>query len=77
MYLNKFFPILRNLGGYTEDRQTGREGLTLAGLMMFDKGLALFTLRLSQTGTWFICLFLFKLLLVFVGSFLPFTVLLT
>ena len=35
MYLNKFFPILRNLGGYTEDRQTGREGLTLAGLMMF------------------------------------------
>jgi len=46
MYLNKFFPILRNLGGYTDDRQTGREGLTLAGLMMFGKGLALFTLRL-------------------------------
>jgi len=35
-------------------------------------------LRLSQTGTWFICLFLFKLLLVFnSGFFLPFTVLLT
>ncbi len=25
--------FLRNLGGYTEDRQTGREGLTLAGLI--------------------------------------------
>ena len=33
--------FLRNLGGYTEDRQTGREGLTLAGLMMFGKGLAI------------------------------------
>ena len=32
--------FLRNLGGYIEDRQTGREGLTLAGLMMFGKGLA-------------------------------------
>jgi len=33
--------FLRNLGGYTEDRQTGKEGLTLAGLMMFGKGLAI------------------------------------
>ena len=33
--------FLRNLGGYTEDRQTGREGLTMAGLMMFGKGLAI------------------------------------
>lgn len=33
--------FLRNLGGYTEDRKTGREGLTLAGLMMFGKGLAI------------------------------------
>lgn len=33
--------FLRNLGGYTVDRQTGREGLTLAGLMMFGKGLAI------------------------------------
>ena len=33
--------FLRNLGGYAEDRQTGREGLTLAGLMMFGKGLAI------------------------------------
>ena len=33
--------FLRNLDGYTEDRQTGREGLTLAGLMMFGKGLAI------------------------------------
>ena len=34
---NKEF--LRNLGGYTLDRNTGREGLTIAGLMMFGKGL--------------------------------------
>ena len=33
--------FLRNLGGYTVDRQTGKEGLTLAGLMMFGKGLAI------------------------------------
>ena len=33
--------FLRNLGGYTEDRQTSKEGLTLAGLMMFGKGLAI------------------------------------
>jgi predicted HTH transcriptional regulator len=33
--------FLKNLGGYTEDRQTGREGLTLAGLMMFGRGLAI------------------------------------
>ena len=32
---NKEF--LRNLGGYTLDRNTGREGLTIAGLMMFGK----------------------------------------
>ena len=34
---NKEF--LQNLGGYTLDRNTGREGLTIAGLMMFGKGL--------------------------------------
>lgn len=33
--------FLRNLGGYTRDRATGREGLTLAGLLMFGKGLAI------------------------------------
>ena len=33
--------FLRNLGGYIEDRKTGKEGLTLAGLMMFGKGLAI------------------------------------
>lgn len=33
--------FLRNLGGYTRDRSTGREGLTLAGLLMFGKGLAI------------------------------------
>ena len=33
--------FLRNLGGYIEDRTTGKEGLTLAGLMMFGKGLAI------------------------------------
>lgn len=33
--------FLRNLGGYTKDRATGREGLTLAGLLMFGKGLAI------------------------------------
>lgn len=35
---NKTF--LRNLGGYTVDRITGREGLTTAGLLMFGTGLA-------------------------------------
>lgn len=34
---NKEF--LRNLGGYTVNRQTGEEALTLAGLLMFGKGL--------------------------------------
>lgn len=38
-YENKEF--LRSLGGYTKDRATGREGLTLAGLLMFGKGLAI------------------------------------
>ena len=33
--------FLRNIGGYTENRQSGKEGLTLAGLMMFGKGLAI------------------------------------
>lgn len=33
--------FLRNLGGYIEDRKTGKEGLTLARLMMFGKGLAI------------------------------------
>jgi divergent AAA domain protein len=32
--------FLRNMGGYTTDRTTGRESLTLAGLLMFGKGLA-------------------------------------
>ncbi len=36
---NKTF--LRNLGGYTTDRMTGREGLTTAGLLMFGKGLSI------------------------------------
>ena len=36
---NKQF--LRNLGGYTIDRTTKREGLTTAGLLMFGKGLAI------------------------------------
>ena len=31
--------FLKQLGGYTIDRATGREGLTLAGLLMFGKGL--------------------------------------
>jgi len=29
--------LLRRLGGWTKDRQTGREGLTLAGLLMFGR----------------------------------------
>lgn len=33
--------FLRNLGGYTIDRATRREGLTAAGLLMFGKGLAI------------------------------------
>lgn len=33
--------FLRNLGGYTVDRTTKREGLTAAGLLMFGKGLAI------------------------------------
>lgn len=32
--------FLRNMGGYTVDRNTRREGLTVAGLMMFGKGLS-------------------------------------
>ena len=36
---NKEF--LRNLGAYTVDRTTRREGLTTAGLLMFGKGLAI------------------------------------
>ena len=31
--------FLRNLGGYIVDRETGKEGLSMAGLMMFGKGL--------------------------------------
>ena len=31
--------FLRSMGGYTTDRNTRREGLTMAGLMMFGKGL--------------------------------------
>jgi len=33
--------FLRHLGGYTKDRATGQEGLTLAGLLMFGKGLSI------------------------------------
>ena len=33
--------FLQNLGGYTKDRTTGKEGLTTAGLLMFGKGLAI------------------------------------
>lgn len=33
--------FLRNLGGYVLERSTGREGLTLAGLLMFGKGLSI------------------------------------
>ncbi|MDA3896480.1 MAG: putative DNA binding domain-containing protein [Desulfobacteraceae bacterium] len=29
--------FMRNIGGWTRDRQTGNEGLTLAGLLMFGK----------------------------------------
>lgn len=31
--------FLRNLGGYTTERASGKEGLTVAGLLMFGKGL--------------------------------------
>jgi ATP-dependent DNA helicase RecG len=31
--------FLKNLGGYIVDRETGEEGLSMAGLMMFGKGL--------------------------------------
>jgi predicted HTH transcriptional regulator len=33
--------FLKNLGGYIVDRETGKEGLTMAGLMMFGKGLSI------------------------------------
>ncbi len=33
--------FLRNLGGYIVDRATGKEGLSMAGLMMFGKGLSI------------------------------------
>ena len=38
-YSDKDF--LLNMGGYTIDRNTHREGLTLAGLLMFGKGLSI------------------------------------
>ena len=38
-YDNKDF--LLNIGAYTKDRNTGREGLTLAGLLLFGKGLSI------------------------------------
>ena len=31
--------FLKQLGGYAQDRTTGIEGLTIAGLLMFGKGL--------------------------------------
>lgn len=33
--------FLKNLAGYTIDRNTGKEGLTVAGLLMFGKGLSI------------------------------------
>ena len=33
--------FLKNLNGYIVDRRSGKEGLTMAGLMMFGKGLAI------------------------------------
>ncbi len=33
--------FLKNLGGYEVDRKTGKEGLTVAGLLMFGKGLSI------------------------------------
>jgi predicted HTH transcriptional regulator len=33
--------FLKNLGGYIVDRNSGREGLTMAGLLMFGKGLSI------------------------------------
>lgn len=33
--------FLRNLGGWTKDRRTGEEGLTMAGLLMFGKGISI------------------------------------
>ena len=33
--------FLRNIGGYTVERETGKEGLTVAGLLMFGKGLSI------------------------------------
>ena len=33
--------FLKNLGGYTIERSSGEEGLTLAGLLMFGKGLSI------------------------------------
>lgn len=33
--------FIKNLGGYIIDRATGKEGLTMAGLMMFGKGLSI------------------------------------
>ena len=33
--------FLKNLGGYIVDRTTGKEGLTMAGLLMFGKGLSI------------------------------------
>ena len=33
--------FLKDLGGYIVDRSTGREGLTVAGLLMFGKGLSI------------------------------------
>lgn len=33
--------FLKNLAGYTIDRSTGREGLTVAGLLMFGKGISI------------------------------------
>ena len=38
-YDDKDFSL--NIGAYTKDRNTGREGLTLAGLLLFGKGLSI------------------------------------
>lgn len=36
---SEYKEFLSNFGGYKKDRKTGKEGLTMAGLLMFGKGL--------------------------------------
>jgi len=46
-------PLLRKLGAYRKDRETGEEGLTLAGLLMFGNSDALNELRPSYHVDYF------------------------